>query len=348
MTDVNKDIVTDILEKDFGVLDTSRGPLAINKRSGLMIVANHLGVSADWSNTSDQRVECKPRGESLDNTGQWGSGTQCIPEDVEQYLTIYQNNKPVAEVNLASLLSWAAVPVPPTEEKPVSTGQHLVKYLEEIDFFPKLQKEFSDSNYTTIPIDELTVLVQFEHTEKPADKFVLCQVIMDKKKSRSAWQGSDILCYSMGSSVTISMDSAETMAEKVKDRLKESFGSKMVKEIYEIAYKNWPHFTQAKDIFLEILENKPSVDYRNIFHTLGLEVDDILHDHLMETDTLKYIDDSDLIAASEEDLDLDGETLEEIILEESSPDGDDLLRLAKAFSVTLTEEEEMLLVQYTG
>jgi hypothetical protein len=88
----------------------------INKRDDLVALARELRVRPDWHEPDEQEVTAEVRGKSFDNAGFWGirdeadflgrygyDGTQ----GVEMYVTLFQDGKPVAEVNLATLLAFA-------------------------------------------------------------------------------------------------------------------------------------------------------------------------------------------------------------------------------------------------
>jgi hypothetical protein len=91
----------------------------INKRDDLVALANKLGVLPDWHEPDNQEVTAEVRGKSFDNAGFWGSAeVRWIEENrrrghmagvtsLEMYVTLYQDGKPVAEVNLATLFAFA-------------------------------------------------------------------------------------------------------------------------------------------------------------------------------------------------------------------------------------------------
>lgn len=85
---------------------------AIHYRCDLIELAKELSVRPDWHEPDEQGVTARVRGNVFDNAGFWPE--RCAREDkngmtqsMEMYVLILKDLKPVAAVNLATLLSWA-------------------------------------------------------------------------------------------------------------------------------------------------------------------------------------------------------------------------------------------------
>jgi hypothetical protein len=84
-------------------------------RGQLAGVADDLGVRSDWHEPEEQAVTARVHGTELDTAGFWGYEFAIRSEDEPRYapsqelwVELLKDGEPVAEVNLASLLSWAA------------------------------------------------------------------------------------------------------------------------------------------------------------------------------------------------------------------------------------------------
>lgn len=88
----------------------------IDTQDELVALAKELGVRRDWHEPDEREVTAEVRGKSFDNAGFWGirdeadmlarsghSGALAV----EQYVVLYQDGQPVAEVNLATLFAFA-------------------------------------------------------------------------------------------------------------------------------------------------------------------------------------------------------------------------------------------------
>jgi len=86
----------------------------ITSRDQLRAVARQLGVRPDWHEPDEQRVTAQIRGSDFDNAGFWGHRDDGATLSTfgegrqELWVGLSQDGKPVAEVNLATLLAWAA------------------------------------------------------------------------------------------------------------------------------------------------------------------------------------------------------------------------------------------------
>jgi hypothetical protein len=88
----------------------------INDRNQLRAIARRLGVSPDWHEPDQQDITARVHGDNLDNAGFWGrredGATLSTFGDGQQelWVELFQNGEPAAEINLATLLAWAAEP----------------------------------------------------------------------------------------------------------------------------------------------------------------------------------------------------------------------------------------------
>jgi len=89
----------------------------IDTRDDLVALANTLGVRRDWHEPDEQGVTAAVHGGSFDNAGFWGEveyaewigqyGLFRADQGIEMWVTLYQEGKPVAEINLATLFAFA-------------------------------------------------------------------------------------------------------------------------------------------------------------------------------------------------------------------------------------------------
>jgi hypothetical protein len=88
---------------------STAAPVRVVTRDQLQRVARELGVRPDWHEPDEQGVTAVVTGKCLDNAGFDGSAAGCLSGTAGEELgvTIFKDGQPVAEVNLAMLLSWA-------------------------------------------------------------------------------------------------------------------------------------------------------------------------------------------------------------------------------------------------
>lgn len=83
------------------------------KRDDLVALRKKLQLRADWHEPDEREVTAIPYGYDFDNAGHWGTDTRFEMErqgragSVERYVVIFQDGKPAAEVNLATLFAFA-------------------------------------------------------------------------------------------------------------------------------------------------------------------------------------------------------------------------------------------------
>jgi hypothetical protein len=97
-----------------GGMRTTRSVKRIDSRQELAELARWLRLRPDWHDPDEQEVDAVVLGRSFDNAGFWGEDnvdsqyTGVGKDSEEMYVIIRKDRTPVAEVNLATLLSWAA------------------------------------------------------------------------------------------------------------------------------------------------------------------------------------------------------------------------------------------------
>lgn len=89
-------------------------PKRINEHEDLMTLYRDLGVRPDWHEPDEVNVTAKVIGTNFDNAGHWpadpGSNlaSRWIGSDsLEMYVELHKDGLPVAQINLATLFSWA-------------------------------------------------------------------------------------------------------------------------------------------------------------------------------------------------------------------------------------------------
>jgi hypothetical protein len=86
--------------------------LRVTTRKQLENIAAVLGVRPDWHEPDEQQVTIQVHGTDFDNAGFWGHdprGELATYGEGRQelWIELSRDGKPVAEVNLATLLAWA-------------------------------------------------------------------------------------------------------------------------------------------------------------------------------------------------------------------------------------------------
>ena len=72
----------------------------------LVKLAQQLKVRDDWHEPDEQGITVTVKGNKFDNAGYWGN--QVLTKSwSEKYVTIKKDNKPIAEINLATLFAFA-------------------------------------------------------------------------------------------------------------------------------------------------------------------------------------------------------------------------------------------------
>ena len=81
----------------------------IMTKAQLVELAGELGVRPDWHEPDEQEVTATTHGRTFDNAGFWGETRRASDgrDFTERYVKLYQDGKPVAAVNLATLFAWA-------------------------------------------------------------------------------------------------------------------------------------------------------------------------------------------------------------------------------------------------
>lgn len=92
--------------------EVEEGPLRIRTQAELRRTAEILGVRPDWHEPDEQGVTVQVLGTQFDNAGFWGMEflDEHAADRAELFVVLIKDGRPVAEVNLATLFAWAAVP----------------------------------------------------------------------------------------------------------------------------------------------------------------------------------------------------------------------------------------------
>jgi hypothetical protein len=77
----------------------------IHTRSELIDLHRELGLRADWHEPDEQDVTARTEGSTFDNAGFWGVPGSALNQEL--HVVIYQQDRAVAAVNLATLFAWA-------------------------------------------------------------------------------------------------------------------------------------------------------------------------------------------------------------------------------------------------
>lgn len=98
----------EIRERIFGPLRKVNEPVRISDRDDLTFLSRELGLGSYWHEPDEQDVSARVFGHHLDNAGFWGRAEFAYTEHQELHTVIYYQGVPIASVNLATLLAWAA------------------------------------------------------------------------------------------------------------------------------------------------------------------------------------------------------------------------------------------------
>lgn len=84
-------------------------PFRVRTRGELHRAAEILGVRPDWHEPDEQGVTVQVLGTRFDNAGFWGMEflDEHAADRAELFVVLIKDGRPVAEVNLATLLAWA-------------------------------------------------------------------------------------------------------------------------------------------------------------------------------------------------------------------------------------------------
>jgi len=80
--------------------------ISINSKEELKRLAKDLGVRGDWHEPDEQGVTANVIGKIL-NAGFYGLNCSLPNKNQELCVVLYQDKKPVAEIDLATLLAFA-------------------------------------------------------------------------------------------------------------------------------------------------------------------------------------------------------------------------------------------------
>lgn len=136
-------------------IDAEAAALRLSNAADLAAVARRLGVAPDWHEPDSQEVRAMVHGAVLENGVRWPVGElngfrapEVIaqqdqsglpwearihtPSDTHMYATILQEDRPVAQVNLAALCAWATAgaTAAPATPAPPGPGPDLVPRVE--------------------------------------------------------------------------------------------------------------------------------------------------------------------------------------------------------------------------
>lgn len=83
--------------------------LKINSKEELKDFAKQYGLRPDWHEPDEESIDAKVKGKIFDNAGFWGVDFDPKPFGItpEMSVVLYHKNKPVAEINLATLFAFA-------------------------------------------------------------------------------------------------------------------------------------------------------------------------------------------------------------------------------------------------
>ncbi len=89
------------------------GIIHVRNRNELRILMKMLGLRWDWHEPDERGVEAVVFGDKFDNAGLWGRRFRLEKQrgfmlaEEEMNVLLVRDEKPVAEINLATLFSWA-------------------------------------------------------------------------------------------------------------------------------------------------------------------------------------------------------------------------------------------------
>lgn len=346
--------------------------ITIKDRSMLVDLAKALELREDWHEPGNQGVTCKMFGSSFDNAGSWGMTCEIVPEALEMFVVLYKDRAPLAEINLATLFSWAA---DPNTGVTVNVDNNELQLpidhpLKREDFLLWLTENYPSGEYVTCsyfdwnsngdkPTKGYVFLRQFETDffyilripQAVNPKHRLIKVEIRESDTKDSYE--EIVCTSLFDMSENSFDLAdgEAILESLIQEINHRLGPQQLSlaQVYS-RYSERLDFGDADDILNMAIENHPShVDWSGVVEALGFDLDNIASEYvgaILDKRPIQVpktnIDDEDKIKVAEDFFQLNQEEIISNALDNTSADA--IIYIAEDLGIEVSErDKEMML-----
>ncbi len=313
----------------------------------LEILTKNLGVSKTWKKADEQNVTAEHSGKTFLNEGIWGHKTAIEPNSLEQYITIYKDGSPVAEVNLVSLFSWS------TLERMQAISDLTFEKIEDLEdpkYHPHFDLEPFDDflkdllicpletiRKTYIDYNTMVIVVVLED-EPIRNTRCLAQIHEDENKIIISNSGGvhEFQCLSFKTAFSLLHDLIDQEASQIEPA-----------ELFNVLSKVTT--VDAYELFSTAIEMNllPHINYYNVLDELHQDPDNILYealDDLTKEGLEKDIGDEELIEVAADHFNLNRDT----IMEHGTCDklsDEEWLALAKELEVEIPSEIEARILE---
>lgn len=300
------------------------------------LLATELGVRENWQEPDEQGLTLEFNGKVFGCDGIWGHKMAIAPDSLEQYVTIRKDDKPIAEVNMATLMSWASNHElkPQMVEKPVKPAEpdlgELVDHFSTEGFnsflYDLICNPDTDEKVHIHPLDSGTAAVCAFVGGLPHGNWTIAQYFEEESviKVTIADCTYEYAC--------MTFDEALKEAHKLLWARAENMRS--LDDLYTLLSQHTN--VDAEALFKDVLRNNhhSSVNFYDVLKDMDQDPDDILSDAVDET--ISDTTDSTLIEVATRHFDLGSDELMEAALD-NGPNmaGSDVVDLANDMEVEL-------------
>lgn len=309
----------------------------------LELLAAELGVRSDWHEPDEQGLTLDFNGKSFDNAGIWGHKIAIEPNSLEQYITLKKDDMPIAEINMATLLSWASNHEL-KEHKPASTeGKECTIELEEVfdtdgfrDFLYDLLCDSETTEYIHIVgLTPVTAAVCAFSNMAPVHRSWSTAQYDEDKSVIEVITRNGVYEY-----VCTGYEEAVEEIQKLIYNKAEDISS--ISDLFELL--NEQVHIDAVDLIRDALHHNHSIPFNpyDLLCDLQVDADGILNDAI--DDAVGDAEDDILINVAESHLDIGSEEICKAAFD-SSMDGSEYIKIAKAMNIDLADNMRHILEQ---
>lgn len=338
----------------------------ITKREDLVKLAQALGVNHEWHANNMNGVSCKVFGVSFDNAGSWGRDALPVPpECVELYATLYKDNLPVAEVNLATLFSWSAMQLTADAQEIMLDDDHV--FLDDI-FMDWLYSLYPDADpavgsfFRSTYVGQLPTIgyVFIQHSDDlyflyiPQAKDPNCRILPVQivQPTEEVPVGQVYITEPKGHvQIFEIMPNADKLLEDLANKVQQELKHLELSFIYE-KYNHLLDFPAPEDMVAEAIDNHHGpIDWQKILEDLGEDLDEIASNYFSQlvqgnwnqSKPRRDLSDRELLEIAENHFDYDKDALLANALD--SCDASNLLALADELKIPIPEVERQAMEQ---
>lgn len=309
----------------------------ISTKEELQQVAAKLEVRSDWHEPDEQGLTAEFHGKSFGNDGIWGHKVAITPDSLEQYITLHKNNMPVAEVNLADLLSWASN----SPDKPVEVTPEHHEYFDLPDF-----ERFLADLLVTGPSGSIQM------TFLDRDTAAICCTLEGEVQGKSwsvAQISSDEPKILVSNTTGVHVFDCMTFPEAW-DALQElvTKGAENVRSLstlFNLVADRVPGM-EAHELFKKSVQQgcNRDVNWYSVLEDLRLQPDEVLSDHVDGLDS-SDADDEEFIDTAADHFGLDSDMLLETAGCDHKADGADWIAIAEDLDMPVPEAIKLVIAK---